>query len=300
MYEEFIGYDGEPLSSKLESLIDAYETDREINLTAPFDDNSFYEIVEDVSNAILSSSMNLDSEPSSKEYTKFRNDYGEYLNLDIPKIEEKIKEIYNKHSKRNYSDISEAIKDIKKCSELSQPLRDTIPEKFKSKDDSNPPEFPLDLIHESLSIIFSKEIVNKINQAVNRAIELHRLSTSLDLDSSTKQFLARLSNCYIWEFDPECVMLCRSVIDTAYREKIPDSLCEKYYPRREVWDDFGLAKRIKVAQKEKFIDDYISTISFKIKDIGNTAIHHQPNITNDVIETIKDTMIILRQLYKEE
>ena len=41
-------------------------------------------------------------------------------------------------------------------------------------------------------------------------------------------YLKRVFRCYIWGLDPECVILCRSVIETAINDKLSDKFWQKH------------------------------------------------------------------------
>ncbi|MBW8001019.1 MAG: DUF4145 domain-containing protein [Planctomycetes bacterium] len=158
-------------------------------------------------------------------------------------------------------------------------------------------ESPLKLVWERFSIDLAWESVEKMTKGARRIFDLYKLVLDAHLSKPTRQFLARLSRCYIWGFEPECVMLCRSVLDTAFRENILDDICERHCREKHV--DFTLSNRIYAAFKEGLIDRNTRTLAQRIKRDGDNAVHYQPDITKDVFGTICDTLTVIEQLQKK-
>ena len=215
------------------------------------------------------------------EYDDFGSLQYEYAKLSAKnkktrksEIEEKIDSICN-------SVISESEK-IKQLREILNEHWDDEPEEPACESSR------LKLVWERLCIDHAWALVSEIPDCADRTIKLYELAIKIKAPKEVLAFLFRLSRCYIYGFDPECVMLCRSVIDTAFREIIPN--------------DVGLAKRIVAAHKEKVIDRNTRETAFSIKDRGDKAVHYQPDITTNVLDTIQKTIFVLEKLYdnKEE
>lgn len=167
----------------------------------------------------------------------------------------------------------------------------------ETPEDPENEESPLRLVWEKLCVDYAWDLVGKIRGCAERTLKMNMLILATNPGVPTLSFLRRLSRCYISGFDPECVILCRSVIDTAFKETISDSLCEKYYLKRKPEDTFGLASRIATAKKEGIIDKAISKLAFEVKDRGDKAVHAQPDITKDVLGTIANTIKVIDCLF---
>lgn len=158
---------------------------------------------------------------------------------------------------------------------------------------------PLKLVWERFIIDMSCEAIEKIVEGASRIFQLYDLVLRSTPSKSTQEFLARLSRCYIWGFDPECVILCRAVIDTGFYDFVPDDICEKH--RQFQIDTKGehyytLANRVKASFQEGIIDKEIKQKAFTIKERGDKAVHRQPGITKDVWGTIRDTVAVLETI----
>jgi hypothetical protein len=298
------------LVAKLKEIVDFYKKNREEywetggdgewgtggdgDTDNGIDDAWFiYDKAERLSKDIINSSVNLSLLGTSEELESFRKDYDEYIQLSIPKIKENIQKIYNYELIHGKYVKIDTLENLEKCRLQAEPLRRKIPQKFDAE------QFPLSLIEESISIKLSLDFLDKIDEGASRVMDLFRIAICLSPKKPTKKFLDRVSNCYIWGFDSECVILCRSVIDTAFRDKITYEICESTPGKRDDNRHFTLEDRIIAAFNKGYIDENTKNMAVDIRVRGNKAIHDQPDITKNVFETIKKTMIVIERLYEK-
>lgn len=160
-------------------------------------------------------------------------------------------------------------------------------------------ESPLKLVWERFIIDMSHEAIGKIEEGALRIFRLYKLVLQSTPIAPTQQFLGRLCHCFIWGFDQECVILCRAVIDTGFREFVSEDICEKhrqYHDNSKGEHYYTLANRIIASLQEGIIDKEIKQKAFTIKDRGDKAVHYQPGITKDVWGTICDTVAVLERI----
>jgi len=140
---------------------------------------------------------------------------------------------------------------------------------------------------------FAREV---LELGATRTLQLWGLILSeAELPKNTIEFLSRVSRCFIWGFDAECVILCRSAIDTHLRETISDSLCDKYEgpsPKH----GYTLVHRIHAAYKARCIDERGKKAAIAVKQRGKTIAHYDSNAVKDVFGTIKNALIVISQL----
>ncbi len=156
-------------------------------------------------------------------------------------------------------------------------------------------ESPLKLVWEKFIIDMSNNAIGKIEVGASRIFQLYQLVLSSPPSDATQKFLGRLSRCYIWGFDPECVILCRAVLDTAFEKRVDYEICEKHCEHRSR-GRFSLDDRIDAAQKEKIIDKNIAKKARTVKTQGNEAVHRRPDKIKDVWGTIRDTVAVLEKI----
>ncbi len=160
-----------------------------------------------------------------------------------------------------------------------------------------PPDGPLKLVWERLCIKLAWDGVGSIREGALRILKLWGLLVDLQPSERTLSFLQRVGRCFIWGFDPECIIVCRGAMDTAFRDAVSDDVCMSIYPDRKPKDrEFGLANRIVAAYKTQLIDKSTKKLAFSVKMRGDEAVHHDPHATKDVTGTIKDTIIVLKEL----
>lgn len=152
---------------------------------------------------------------------------------------------------------------------------------------ARPPEDSvMKLVWERLCIKFGWEIAGGVAEKANRVLLLAQLIAKADPCPSAEAFLRRVSRCFIFGFHPECIIVCRGVLDSAFREAVPDTDSETH----------GLAKRIVVAHQTGKITEEVRNAAFKVKNRGDKAVHYDPHATDDVLGTILDTLVVLRAL----
>jgi len=160
-----------------------------------------------------------------------------------------------------------------------------------------PLDRPLKLVWERLCIKLAWDGVGSIREGTLRILKLWGLLVDLQPSRSTLSFLQRVGRCFIWGFDPECIIVCRGAIDTAFRDAVSDDVCMSIYPDRKAGDrKFGLANRIVAAYEKKLIDKSTKKLAFGVKNHGDEAVHHDPYAIKDVTRTIKETIIVLKKL----
>jgi hypothetical protein len=161
-------------------------------------------------------------------------------------------------------------------------------------------ESPLKLVWERFGIELALEIIPEITPAADRLFELFRMVLKTHPSEPTQKFLGRLARCYIWGFEAECVILCRAVLDTAFKDAVDNEVCEKYSNKRpsnkRPYDNFTLVDRIYAAEKEGLINEATRKLAKKVKARGDKAVHYQPDITKDILGTMRDTLVVIERL----
>jgi len=93
----------------------------------------------------------------------------------------------------------------------------------------------------------------------------------------TGAFLRRVSNCYLYGLDAECMVMCRSVLDAELEAEISNDECIDVLGQRTP-PYFGLADRIAVALKQERITYEGAQDARDVKDAGNMAVHGSPEV----------------------
>lgn len=276
----FYDYD---LWIKLDTVIDLYEQSRDEYWNESVTEseyghaNSIYEQAESFAKAVLTGAEELMS-PDREE-------------ADLRRLEQELQRV-----KRFAGYFLECANRIWKSNKPEEEKIKLISELAKEHPpDPEDEESPLKMVWERLSIDLAWEAIDRIKQGPQRILDLYLLALGTRPSPRVQQFLTRLGRCYSWGFEPECVMLCRSVIDAAFGDTVDNAMCEKH-PRESGKIGFTLADKIRAAYEEGLIDRRTQKAAERIRLRGNQAVHRQPDLTKDVLGTVRDTLAVLEKL----
>lgn len=150
-------------------------------------------------------------------------------------------------------------------------------------------------VKEHLAIYLAKNFINKINKAADRLVNLERsliIMENFKMNKTIADFLTLVTRSYVWGFDAECIILCRSAMEAAIEDRVTYEMCEKQFGP-PIGGYYTLKSRLVVAKKEGLFEDNIANIAEGIRDIGNKVLHEDPNLTKTVFKTITDTIRVI-------
>ena len=151
-------------------------------------------------------------------------------------------------------------------------------------------------VEEHLAIHLAKSVINKINKAAERWASLEMslgIMEECKMNRTIADFLKLITGSYVWGFDAECTVLCRSAMEKAIKDKVTYEMCENFEKRFGKQKGYGLCTRIKVAQREGLIDEEIAKIAHAIRLRGNKVLHNDPKLTETVSETLRGTVRVI-------
>ncbi len=156
---------------------------------------------------------------------------------------------------------------------------------IESCEDYDGPDF-----NEFVEAELAKISVSMIASAATNMWELFAILTQIQkapIPEIPLNYLKRVFRCYVWGLKPECVILCRSVLDVALSEKITDRLCAKYGD--DLQFNYTLEDRIKTVEKLKLFDrDFVRRLN-DIRFRGNKCVHGDMETVHDIKGTVVDT-----------
>jgi hypothetical protein len=146
---------------------------------------------------------------------------------------------------------------------------------------------------ESVEIQIGNDSVNRLFDAPQRCLELATHILVVQPAEPVRRYLSRLGRCYIAGFLPECVILCRAVLENAVNEALERRGGEGAKPRG------SMSERLSRCQRAGWIDAARQNDAVTIWKRGNKAVHEDPHATSDAFGTIVLTMGVLVQLYDD-
>jgi len=160
-----------------------------------------------------------------------------------------------------------------------------VSRQIKSSEEYDGPDFS-----EFVEAELAKTSVGMIASAASNLWELFAILTQIQKASIPEiplNYLKRVLRCYIWGLKPECVILCRSVLDVAVDEKIPDRLCAQHCDPNK--PNYTLADKIKTIEKSGLFDKNFVRQLNEIRLRGNKCVHGDMGAVQDIKGTVVDT-----------
>lgn len=162
-------------------------------------------------------------------------------------------------------------------------------------------------VSEEIEYLLGCEVVQIAKGTAERMWKLLLLAHRLDPGWESAAFLKRVSRCYLFGFDPECVVMCRSTLDAHFNAKIPDNVCARELevedsPRRNGPSVFRLCDRIAVAKMTDRISPETAEKADQVRGAGNAVVHHWPEVPKafgDCLNVISTTVAVIRELSDE-
>lgn len=153
---------------------------------------------------------------------------------------------------------------------------------------------------------FALELANRVvalaGIAEERYLGLLMTLKSTELSPFGAQFMRRVSRCYLYGFDPECIVMCRALLDAEFQAEISNDECASTLgPRRSSADGspaYALVDRIAVARKANRIDEELSNKAHFVRKEANRVIHRKPALDCEPLEVIQATLVIVNGLYE--
>lgn len=149
-------------------------------------------------------------------------------------------------------------------------------------------------IREKIEIEIAHELTGEMYEMAGRCFDLAKLVLHTRPNATVMRFLQRLARCYVAGFLPECVMLCRAVMENA----VTEAFSRKSLPLPQDEDGRStMRQKLDAAVKFKLLTTGRRKDAELVWTRGNKAVHHDPLATKDVYGTIEITFGILQELY---
>ncbi|MCK4850188.1 MAG: hypothetical protein KAT11_02495 [Phycisphaerae bacterium] len=165
------------------------------------------------------------------------------------------------------------------------------------------------LMHEALlegvEYLVSCELLRIGEDSTERVWKLLLLAQPVSPSSRAASFLKRVSRCYIYGFDPECVVMCRGVLDAEFEAEISTDLCidvvgaRRRRPKINGHPLFTLNERIIVAEKTDSISKETAKKAHEVRKAGRDVVHKWPKVPKafgDSFRIIGKTLTVIREL----
>lgn len=169
----------------------------------------------------------------------------------------------------------------------------------------------LDLVWHHVDLELIREFIDQLER---RSTEERRRTYQLLLVTAMEQqispiaawYLERAARLLLYGLEIECIAMCRAVLESALRYRIPDAELEREGVKR-LGKDFDLAGRIIGAKRLRYFDRAMADRATKIRKTGNDVLHPSDpekfdHITSrpEATQRVADLARLLRCLYPLE
>jgi hypothetical protein len=149
----------------------------------------------------------------------------------------------------------------------------------------------------ALRLTLARKYLPATDRMAERCVELTRLVIRATPNRWVSRFLTRVARCYIAGFTNECIVVCRAVLENAVTERfvragvpVPGTDAGKS-PMRV---------RLDAAKMLTWLSAGGTVDAWTVWTRGNKAVHDDPELVNQTLETIRLTMRVLDELYAGE
>jgi hypothetical protein len=150
-----------------------------------------------------------------------------------------------------------------------------------------------------------KFIVKMQYIAENRFLKLIDMGQSALINVKTLEYLRRATLCYLFGLDEQCLIMCRSVLEAAFLDTVPDIDCEKNLkvakkPRHgRTKIEYTLSDRIATLQNKSTKYRELCKEAYLINKSANELIHPDRDAHNFPLNRIDDLLKKTIQIVKE-
>jgi len=148
---------------------------------------------------------------------------------------------------------------------------------------------------DAVQVEVARKYATETRRMAERCLELAQMAITAEPRDQVAKFLGRVSRCYVLGLVPECIILCRAVLETAVTET---------FDRRDIpfpRDDKGkttMAAKVDAAVTFKWLDSAARKDAMEVWVRGSKNIHDDPEVATDAADTITKTMRVLQLLYE--
>ena len=164
----------------------------------------------------------------------------------------------------------------------------------------------LPIVGNKVRYFMAREMVEALSLAEqDRIHDLQGVLGRIRTTGKTEKFLERVSRCFLFGFDLECLVMCRSVLESELEANIStdDCIAQLGLARRargEAEPLFDMGSRIIVARRLRRFSDEQADLAHDVRKKGNQAVHQMHwRGKKEVLRTIANTIELIIALAGE-
>ena len=151
-----------------------------------------------------------------------------------------------------------------------------------------------------LRIAFALELLQMIEPAVSRATHLRECVVSGASSEDADRYLDEATRCYFFGLFTACAVMCRSVLEEAIRQKLPEPLARLVRTRYRNAATLGnLLHEVNNNLQQTAIDPDFLRLANCVNDIGKRAVHRGLLSEDEARRCLQSAREALRLLLRE-
>jgi hypothetical protein len=135
-----------------------------------------------------------------------------------------------------------------------------------------------DLVKEEIQIALARKFAPHTGEMADRCLDLTLEVLGKKPGEPVLKYLRRLSRCYIAGLLPECVMICRAVLENAVNE---------VFSRKNTTVPATMGAKLRTARQLQWLTESGRQKAEQVWHRGNMAVHYDPGGVRNVPETVR-------------
>lgn len=149
------------------------------------------------------------------------------------------------------------------------------------------------VVKERLQIDLAWKIAPRTAAMADRCLDITRVIFDSEPGERVLKYVRRLTSCYVAGFFPECVVLARAVVERALK----DTFERKRVPLPATTSGASAMKRlIDEAYRHGWLGRAAQKAAHTVRLRGNKAVHEDPELVEEVRDTVHGAIDVIREL----
>ena len=151
-----------------------------------------------------------------------------------------------------------------------------------------------------LRAAFALEMLELVEPAAVRATHLRECIVSVSCSEEADRYLDEATRCYFYGLFTACAVMCRSVLEEAIKQKLPESLARQVRSRYRNTPTLGnLLREVNDNLRLTGIDAAFPALANRVNDVGRKAVHQELLLEDEARECLQNAREALELLLQD-
>jgi hypothetical protein len=153
------------------------------------------------------------------------------------------------------------------------------------------------ITHHGLEVELARLAVGRVPVASERVHMLLLLVSNAKLGRRAAAYLDRATRLYVSGFDPECIVMSRSILEAALEDRLDDEEMARLGFKKGKRQSFSLKEYIEAAAETRLFSADEQEWADDIRTAGNMAVHVTPGLEPMAFDVLMNVAILIRRLF---